>query len=71
MAPQDLAAALFMEHKGFPGLEPYDIDKIEDEPCWYYLYEMPEGILELEVFWNGEDWETMVTTFTSKEDVRA
>lgn len=74
MTPEEQVAALFMAHKGYPGIEPYDIDEIvpapgKDVSCWYFLYELPEGILELEVFWDEErmEWETTVSTFTSAE----
>jgi hypothetical protein len=64
LKPHELVAHQFMKHKGYPDAEPYDIEKLDDQPCWYFIYRLPEGILELEVFWNGSDWETQVTTFT-------
>lgn len=65
-SPQYEAAALFMAHKGLPQARPYDVDKLEDIPCWYFYYELDDGLLELEVFWDrtGERWETTVTAFT-------
>ena len=63
--PQGRVAQLFMEHKGLGHLQPYDIEKVEDEPCWYFYYELPEGDLELEVYWDPSDgWDTQVSTFT-------
>lgn len=53
-----------MEHKGYPGIEPFDVQHLDGKPCWYFIYQLPEGTLELEVFWNGRAWETTVTTFT-------
>ena len=64
LEPHEQVAANYMAHKGYPLLEPYDVEKLEDQPCWYFLYELDEGILELEIFWNGSDWEATVTTFT-------
>jgi hypothetical protein len=53
-----------MERKGLGSLKPWDVDKLDDIPCWYFYDELPEGKLELEVFWSPEDgWRTMVTTF--------
>jgi hypothetical protein len=64
--PQGRVAQQFMDHKGLGHLRPCDVDKLEDQPCWYFYYELPEGELELEVYWDHNDgtWETMVTTFT-------
>lgn len=65
LSPQEQVAHQFMAHKGYPNLLPIDMEKIEgDEPCWYFLYDLPEGRLELEVYWNGESWETTVTAFS-------
>ena len=63
LKPQELVAQQFMDHKGYSGIEPLDIEKVDGEPCWYFLYQLPEGRLELEVYWNGQSWETTVTTF--------
>lgn len=56
MSPADEAASKFMAHKGYPDIRPISVDKIEGEDCWYYLYELPEGQLELEVDFHDEDW---------------
>lgn len=62
--PQAVAAQHFMKHKGLGHLTPFDIDQLEDQPCWYFYYELPEGELELEVFWDERDgWECQVVTF--------
>lgn len=65
LAPEDQVAANYMAHKGYRGIEPVDVEKLFEQPCWYYYYELPEGTLELEVFWNEKrrQWETMVTAF--------
>lgn len=67
MTPQELVAQDFMKHKGYPNLEPSDVQKVDNQPCWYFLYELPEGTLELEVFWDSQNWVTTVTTFTLGE----
>jgi hypothetical protein len=62
--PQAQAAEHFMRHKGLGNLRPHDVEQLEDQPCWYFYYELPEGELELEVAYEvGEGWECMVTTF--------
>lgn len=61
--PQDLAAQQFMDHKGLGHLRPYHVERVDGEPCWYFYYELPEGVLELEVFWDGDTWEWNVYTF--------
>ena len=63
--PQATVARQFMTHKGLD-VDPVDIEQLEGgRPCWYFLYELPEGDLELEVFYNekSQEWETTVTTF--------
>jgi len=66
-APQDTAARLFMDHKGYPDARPFEVDKLEDQLCWYFYYELPEGVLELEVWWNErvQDWVCTVTSFVA------
>jgi len=64
LLPHEQAALQYMTHKGYPSIEPFDVDALDDQPCWYFYYELPEGTLELEVYWNGREWETTVTTFT-------
>lgn len=64
-APQDQVAQDFMARKGYPGIEPYDVTKLEGQDCWYFYYQLPEGALELEVFYDAtrRDWQTTVTAF--------
>lgn len=63
MEPQDQAAAFFMERKGYPGIKPRDVTKLDGHPCWYYVYDLDDGVLELEVEWRRRQWSTRVTTF--------
>lgn len=68
MSPQDQIAQHFMAHKGYGDIEPYDIQRLDDQTCWYYLYELHDGsTLELEVFWDGSQWDTVVTAFALAE----
>lgn len=63
--PQAAAARQFMQHKGLGHVQPWDVEKLDGQPCWYFYYDLPEGELELEVFWDERDgWQVMVTTFT-------
>lgn len=64
--PQALIAQHFMKHKGYSSIEPYDVERLDNQPCWYFYYELPEGDLELEVFYDEttKEWETTVTVFT-------
>lgn len=63
-APEARIAQHFMQHKGI-SVEPHEVDKLDDLPCWYFYYRMPEGELELEVFYDQvrEDWDVQVTSF--------
>lgn len=70
MKPHEQVAFWFMERKGYKNAKPVDIEALDDgTPCWYFLYELEEGDLELEVFWDKDkqEWETTVTTFTLVE----
>lgn len=60
MSPADEAAAKYMAHKGYPDIVPTDVDKVEGEPCWYYVYELPEGTMELEVDFVAGEWQFTV-----------
>lgn len=64
--PQAVIAQHFMrEVKGIRNALPHDVEQLEEQPCWYFYYSLPQGELELEVCWNDEadDWETTVTAF--------
>lgn len=60
----ELAARWFMARKGYPGARPTSVDKLDDHPCWYFVYHLDGDVLELEVEWTGSDWSTRVTTFS-------
>lgn len=62
--PQGRVAQQYMNHKGLGGWKPVEVDKIEGTPCWYFVYELPEGDLELEVYWEQDEWKVNVSTFT-------
>jgi hypothetical protein len=65
LTPQEQAAQQFMEHKGYGSIRPFEIEELDNQPCWYFLYALEEGVLELEVYWDEDDeeWVTTVTTF--------
>lgn len=52
-APEARAAISFMEYKGYRGAAPLGVDVVEaDDPLdriWYFYFEVPEGLIELEV----------------------
>lgn len=61
MTPEVEAARKYMAHKGYPDIDPLQVDRVEGEHCWYFLYQMPEGMLELEVDFVNGNWN--FTTF--------
>lgn len=66
--PQEQVAQLFMEHKGLGELAPVLVEKVEDQPCWYFDYLVDGARLELEVSWSEADgWDTTVTDFSYLE----
>jgi hypothetical protein len=67
--PQLLLAQWYMAHKGYPDLDPYEVDKLDDQDCWYFYYQLPEGILELEVYYDqaDNDWQVAVTAFPATD----
>ncbi len=62
-SPQDNVAEDFMRGKGYRWVQPRDVTKLEGSPCWYYVYDLPDGVLELEVSWDGAEWQTLVTAY--------
>lgn len=63
----------FMAVKGYPNIRPVGVQAVEEQECWYYYYELPEGLLELEVYWDpdSEQFKRRVTAFVmDREDVR-
>lgn len=69
MDPYAVVAKNFMVHKGYPDAEPSDVYDVEDQKCKYFTYELPEGTLELEVWWQG-DWKARVSTFQTHDSNR-
>jgi hypothetical protein len=62
------AATEFMQHKGYSDVEPVSIERDGDLDVWYFLYELKEGTLELEVEWNGSRWFWEVIDFVHNRD---
>lgn len=62
--PQARIAQDFMARKGYKRIKPSAVEKLDDQSCWYFYYELPEGHLELEVSYAGGEWNTLVTLFT-------
>ncbi len=63
MAPQDEVARDFMQRRGYQ-LDPVSVERVDGQHCWYYLYELPEGELEIEVSWSREDgWDVVTSGF--------
>lgn len=63
----------FMSAKGYSTIRPLGIQVVEGDECWYYYYELPEGLLELEVFYDPDArrYQRKVTAFvTDKRAVR-
>ena len=55
----------FMAKKGLD-ITPYDSEPLEgDADCVYFYYRLPQGTLELEVFYDRarDDWDVAVTSF--------
>lgn len=53
-----------MRHKGYPDLEPTDIEH-PSQFVWMFVYELPEGELDLRVDWLVESrtWNVAVEDF--------
>jgi hypothetical protein len=69
--PEIVVAQWYMSHKGYPDIEAFQVDKLDDQDCWYFYYQLPEGVLELEVYYDHRktDWETAVTAFPATMDM--
>lgn len=62
-SPEREVARLFMEQRGYD-VDPMTSERVDDDFCWYFYYELPEGLLELEVSWSQDDgWQSTVTDF--------
>lgn len=71
-AEQTRVAQAFMSMKGYPGIEALGVVELEDT-AWYFYYELPEGILEVEVSRDAVtgEFERGVSTFiTNRAEVR-
>lgn len=64
LRPHEQVAAQFMAHKGYGDIQPHSVEKLDNETCWYFYYQFPEGDLELEVYWDGHEWDVLVSTFS-------
>ena len=62
--PQAKAAQQYMTHKGID-TQPYAVEQLEGQDVWYFYYDLSDGKLELEVYydWDAGEWHTQVTTF--------
>jgi hypothetical protein len=50
-------ARKYMAHKGHPGIVPTLVEKVDDEDCWYYTYDLDDGNrVELEVDYFDGEW---------------
>ncbi|NUS01952.1 MAG: hypothetical protein HOV97_05245 [Nonomuraea sp.] len=63
--PEAQIAQHYMRHTKGIDVIPHDVDKLDDQPCWYFYYALPQGELELEVFYDTpkDDWAVTVTAF--------
>lgn len=66
--PQARIAQHFMRDTKGLKVAPFEVEQLQDRTCWYFYYDLPQGTLELEVFYDDEidDWEVSVTGFPSK-----
>lgn len=67
-APHLVMAKDFMARKGLGDLKPFDVDFEGSDAAgslWYCYYRLPQGTLELEVYFDRrkDDWEVAVTAF--------
>jgi len=61
------AAQEYMSKKGYEEIRPLGVASVEDDECFYYYYEVPEGILELEVAYDlpTQRYSRQVTAFVT------
>lgn len=57
------AAQAYLKRKGYDDPRPHGVIPIEDDQCWYFYYELPDGNLELEVAFDG-DWKFRASSFS-------
>ncbi len=65
-SPQFRAALAYMRHKGYPDATPTMVEAVEGRSCWYFTFDLDDGVLELEVEWDGESWHWEPTGFWPK-----
>lgn len=46
----------YMRHKGYGHLSPVGVSRLDDQPCWYFLYELEDGEVEIEVVFEDGEW---------------
>lgn len=52
-----------MVKKGFQNLKPMGVISLPEAKASYFYYDLPDGLLELEVFDNSSEFERRVTAF--------
>lgn len=59
-----MAQHFMREVKGL-NIAPHRVEPLEGSDCWYFYYRLPQGDLELEVYFNArkQDWDVSVTAF--------
>lgn len=68
-APETRAALAYMAHKGYPDQPPLGVEVVQGpEPAWYFYFEVPEGLIELEVAYEDDAWWCSVATFLLYDD---
>lgn len=58
----------FMLKKGYPEIRPFGVIQVEDAPCWYFYYRLPEGVLELEIESENTHFNKRVSAFITDPD---
>lgn len=62
------AAQEYMRDKGYPNIEPIDFDHDEElDQVWYFDFQLPQGVIELEVAWDGKRWWWDVLDFVPRQ----
>lgn len=65
-SPESQAAVAFMEHKGYRATP---LGLVVEEEAWYFYFEVPEGLIELEVEFEDEQWWCQVVTFWTYDEM--
>lgn len=61
--PQFEAAMAYMADKGYEHAEFIREDHVEDAFCWYFLFGIEDGVVELETEYVDGGWRWEVTRF--------